>query len=477
MIRFFAKQPVLVNMLFLGILIVGVLYDRANTKEQMPEVPINAAWISTVYPGVSASDIEKLITIPIEDEIRNVEGIDYTSSSSKESSSFIWVEFKSEIESVTKAVLDLQTAVNQVTDLPADIEKPRVAQAKVRYPAITVVISANDQVREHVLHDIAQTIQDKIEDLQDVGEVRVSGTRERQIEVIVDPDRLKAQGIILPQVIAALKTRVRDVPAGNIKTENIEYALRAIAELKTLDDIRGIVVLADPSGNHVTIGDLAQVKDTFEDATTAARVDGKPGVTLNVLKEYGGDILRLSKQIHKLTEDIRGSLPSGVSIKLIGDGSVEVESALTTLYSNGLLGMVLVLLVLWIFLGARNAILAALGIPVALLGAAIVMYLMGITVSSVALFALILCVGIVVDDAIVILENVYRHLEKGKPALQAALDGTHEVMWPVISSVLTTMAAFLPLLMMTGIMGKFFSIIPKVVVAALAASLLEALFI
>jgi multidrug efflux pump subunit AcrB len=476
MIRFFVRQPVLVNMLLLSLLVAGVLLYRANIKEQMPEVPINAAAVSTIYPGVSAGDIEKLVTQPIEDEIRGMEGIDYFSSTSKEGSSFIWVEFKSDIESMTKAVVDLQNRVNQVTDLPADAEKPRVYQARVRHRVLAVAITGD--VLEKVLRQVALRLKEKLEDLPDTGEVHISGIRERRVDVKVRPERLKAHGVTLAEVIAALRTRSRDVPGGNLQFGPREYALRALAELRSVDEIERIVVRPDPrGGRHVSVGDLARIRLGFADAVTRARSDGRPAVILTLRKEQGGDILRLSSQAHRLIERFSGSLPAGVSLKAYGDGAVEVRRGLGTLYSNGLIGMLLVLAILWVAIGSRNAVLAALGIPTALLGAAVAMYIMEISVSIVSLFALILCVGIVVDDAIVIIENVYRHLELGERPMRAAVEGTREVMWPVISSVLTTIAAFLPLLIMVGIMGKFFSIIPKVVAVALGASLLEALII
>jgi multidrug efflux pump subunit AcrB len=478
MIRFFVRQPVLVNMLLLSLLVAGVLLYRANIKEQMPEVPINAVAVSTIYPGVSAGDMEKLVTQPIEDEIRGLEGIDYFNSRSKEGSSFIWVEFKSDIESMTKAVVDLQNRVDQVTDLPADAEKPRVYQARVRHRVLAVAITGRSDVAEKVLRQVALRLKEKLEDLTDTGEVQISGIRERRVDVQVRPERLKAHGVTLAQVIAALRTRSRDVPGGNLQFGPREYALRALVELRSVDEIERIVVRPDPrGGRHVTVGDLSHVRLGFAEAMTRARSDGQPAVILTLRKEQGGDILRLSRQAHRLIERFSRSLPAGVSLKAYGDGALEVKRGLGTLYSNGLIGMLLVLAILWFAIGSRNAVLAALGIPTALLGAGVAMYVMDISVSIVSLFALILCVGIVVDDAIVIIENVYRHLELGKRPRRAAIDGTREVMWPVISSVLTTVAAFLPLLIMVGIMGKFFSIIPKVVAVALAASLVEALII
>ena len=470
------RRPVLVNMLMLTVVVFGILYYRANIKEQMPEVPINAAWIETIHAGVAARDIEALITRPIEAAIDGVEGIDYINSSSYEGRSFIWVEFKADIPNVAKSVIDLQTQVNQISDLPEDIDPPRVGQAKVRMPALTVTLRA-DGHHERVLRRVGLELEERLERIKDVGKIWVSGIRQREISVVVDPARLRAHGLSVDQVVAALSQRKRDVPGGNIVYGRHEYTLRGLAELRSLAEIEGIVLRPDPSGAHVLLRDVARVEDSFSEARTAARVDGRPGVVLTVMKEYGGDILALSSAVRERLHAFAKKLPAGMDVKLIGDGAHAVRASLRTLYTNGLLGMLLVLICLWLSLGLRNAVMASLGLPVALLGAAAAMYFLGVTINIVALFALILCVGIVVDDAIVIIENIYRHLEQGSPPLRAAVEGTREVLWPVVSSVLTTCAAFLPLLLMTGVLGEYFSIIPKVVVAALSASLLEALVI
>lgn len=233
----------------------------------------------------------------------------------------------------------------------------------------------------------------------------------------------------------------------------------------------------DPRGHHVRLSDLAKVELTLVKAISAARIGNRPAVVLSVNKEVGGDILGLTERIRALCAKFKRTLPEGVKLRLMGNADYEVKSALETLYNNGIIGVLLVLGTLWLFIGARNALIASLGIPMAILGAVIVMYLLDITINTISLFSLILCLGIVVDDSIVIVENVYRHLQQGKAPLAAAVDGTREVMWPVVSSVLTTVAAFLPLLMMQGLMGEFFAIIPMVVIAALLTSLFEAVII
>jgi multidrug efflux pump subunit AcrB len=244
-----------------------------------------------------------------------------------------------------------------------------------------------------------------------------------------------------------------------------------------IDGLAKVVIRPDAAGGSVHVGDVATVTDTFAPGKYSGRVNGEPAIVLTVRKEEQADSIRISEDVHALVDRLQPSLPPGVTIDLFGDAAAEVEHSLETLYANAAAGLLLVLLLLWVAIGARNATMAAIGLPVALAGAVIAMYMMGITINVMSLLALILCLGVVVDDAIIIIENIYRHMEEGVPRRRAAVIGTQEVFWPVVASTLTSWAAFLPLLMMQGVLGDFFAIIPKVVVASLTASLIEAMFI
>jgi multidrug efflux pump len=256
-----------------------------------------------------------------------------------------------------------------------------------------------------------------------------------------------------------------------------EFAVRAMAEYGSLDDIRQAIVVRRSDGKHVRIHHVADVIDTFAERATGAWVDGQPGVVLSINKRKGTDAHKVVKRVREAVKTFGAQLPAGYKLKLMGDTTQQVNHSMRILYYNGLMGILLVLGLLWIFLGVRNAIFAALGIPFAIAGGILVMHILGVTINQLSLFGLIICIGIIVDDAIVVVENTYRHIEAGQPATVAALLGTKEVMYPVISTILTTIAAFLPLLLMAGVFGKFMAVIPKVVVAALVASLIEALII
>ena len=471
------KQPVLVNLLFALVLVAGFVYGSRSTKELFPDVTIPGLYVSTLYPGISAREIEKLVSRPIEDAVADVDGVAHVFSTSKESISFLWIELEPDADQ-DKAVLDVQSRVNEIRgDLPPDIETPVVRGGKMMLPVIRVAVVGVPGGDPHQLRRTGKLLKEQLESLTDVDEVMASGIRERQVRVVVDPLKLEAYGVSIGQVAQAVGARNRNLPGGTLQTGGREFVLRAMAEYQSLDDLRNVVVVKSPDGKHVRVKHLAEVRDTFRDRVTGGWVDGKPGIVLNILKQHGADGHKVVKRVRKAVKEFRAALPKGYQLKLFGDTTLEVNRAMDTLYKNGAMGVLLVLAILWLFLGLRNAFMAALGIPFALAGGIVVMYVLGVSINQVSLFALIICVGIIVDDAIVVVENTYRYIEQGKPPSVAALLGTKEVMWPVVSTVLTTIAAFLPLLLMSGVFGRIMSVIPKVVVAALVASLIEALVI
>ncbi|MFH2007633.1 MAG: efflux RND transporter permease subunit [bacterium] len=471
------KQPVLVNLLFAIVLVAGFFYGSTMTKELFPDVEPPGLYVQTFYPGISAREMEKLVTRPIEDAVSDVKGLAHVYSTSADSISFLWLELDPDAD-IDKAVLDVQSRVNEIRrELPPDIESPVVRPGQMLLPVIQVALVGVARGNPHLLRNTAKALREKLETLTDVDDVMQSGIRERQIRVVAKPEKLEAFGISLAQLAQTLQARNRNLPGGSVITGGKEFAVRAIAEYTSLQDILDAIVVRRPDGRHVRIRHLAEVRDTFAERVTGAWVDGQPGVVLSITKRKGSDAHKVVKRVRQAVREFGSQLPKGYKVKLMGDTTKQVEHSMKILYTNGLLGIVLVLGLLWIFLGVRNAIFAALGIPFALAGGVVMMHIMGVTINQLSLFGLIICIGIIVDDAIVVVENTYRHIEAGQPASVAALLGTKEVMYPVISTILTTIAAFLPLLLMAGVFGKFMATIPKVVVAALVASLIEALII
>jgi multidrug efflux pump subunit AcrB len=328
-----------------------------------------------------------------------------------------------------------------------------------------------------VLRQVGKDLADRVERLPGVSGTWRNGIRDREFRVDVDPDRLAAYQLPLTAVTDALRFRAANVPAGTTKGEGDARLVRGMTRVSDVEELADVVIRPDSRGGSVRVGDVAEVRDTFAPGKFSGRVNGEPAIVLTVRKEEQADSVLISEDMHALVDRLRPTLPPGVTIDLFGDAAAEVQHSLGTLYTNAALGLLLVLLLLWVAIGARNATMAAVGLPVALAGAVIAMYMMGITINMMSLMALILCLGVVVDDAIIIIENIYRHMEEGMPRRRAAVIGTQEVFWPVVASTLTSWAAFLPLLLMEGVLGTAFAIIPKVVVASLAASLIEAMFV
>ncbi|MCZ6806310.1 MAG: efflux RND transporter permease subunit, partial [Deltaproteobacteria bacterium] len=356
-----------------------------------------------------------------------------------------------------------------------DAERPIVREFKVDFP--TIAVAVRGEVPETVLRQVGKDLAERIERLDGVSGIWRMGIRDREFRVDVDPDRLAAHRLSLTSVTQALRFRAANVPAGTTKGDRDTRLVRGMTRVESAEELAGVVIRPDPMGGSVRVGDVAKVRDTFAPGRYSGRVNGEPAIVLTVRKEEQSDSVRISEDVRALVDNFRKTLPPGVSVETFGDAAHEVERSLRTLYANAAVGLFLVLLLLWVAIGARNATMAAAGLPVALAGAIVAMHMMGITINTMSLVALILCLGVVVDDAIIIIENIYRHMEEGMPRRRAAVVGTQEVFWPVVSSTLTSWAAFLPLLLMEGVLGQFFAIIPKVVVASLAASLIEAMFI
>ncbi len=472
---FAVRQPVLVNLVAISMVLVGALVLSDMHRESLPTMPTGWGSVTTVYVGASPEEIEQLVAIPVENAVASVDEVEEIWASSKESVSHVSFKFKADVEDMTSAMMEISNEVNRIDDLPIDAERPVVREFKVDFP--TIAVAVRGEVAEIVLRQVGKDLAERIERLDGVSGLWRNGIRDRELRVDVDPDRLAAHQLSLTSVTQALRLRAANVPAGTTKGEGDTRLVRGMTRVDNAAELAKVVIRPDQRGGSVRVGDVADVRDAFAPGKYSGRVNGEPAIVLTVRKEEQADSIRISESVHALVDEFRKTLPPGVSIDTFGDAAHEVERSLDTLYANAAAGLFLVLLLLWVAVGARNATMAAVGLPVALAGAIVAMDMMGITINMMSLLALILCLGVVVDDAIIIIENIYRHMEEGMPRRRAAVVGTQEVFWPVVSSTLTSWAAFLPLLLMEGVLGQFFAIIPKVVVAALAASLIEAMFI
>ncbi len=478
--RLSVKNPVTVNTVMITVIVVGLYCLSRLPREYLPDLTFNMAVINTVYPGTSPEDVEKLITIPIEDEIKDIDNIDFIMSKSAEGLSAVFIRFEDMPEDDFKMILqDLRAAVNRVMpDLPEEAEDPYIIDIETGewLPALQVTITGD--IDEHRMKEYADEFKDRLLEIEHIGKVEMTGIREREIWVKVDPDLLYSHGLTIEQVAQALKATNFNMPGGRLDMGSSEYLIRTMGEYDSPEAMANVIVRSAPDGTHTKIGQIAVVEDTFERPTTLSFFNRKQGVSFNISKKKKGSTIAIVDAIKEVARDFeRYRLPPGSKILVTNDSSVQIRDMLSKLGSNALMGTVFVVILLCLFIGWRNALFAAVGIPVSLMCTFMFMDLSGASLNSSSLFALMIVVGIIVDDAIVIIENCYRYMHMGYSPKEAAVKGTQEVMSPVFTACLTTIAAFMPLMLMPDIIGKFLRVVPIVVCLALSASLLEAFLI
>ena len=470
------NNPVLANLLMIIIIAFGVYAWINLPRELTPEIALQTATVTTLYPGASPEEVEKLVTAPIEDAIEeNVSKINLLLSNSSEGRSIITVDFEEMSDrEFDKELENLRTAIEQVNELPEEIlEDPQVLELDVSsgFPMLTVVVGGD--ISESQMRDIAENLKDEILDVKNIASVRIAGLREREIWVEVNPDRLKAYQLPIAAVITALGTSNLNLPAGTMELGNTEFMVRTMGEFANPDIIGDTIIAVQPTGTPLRLRDVATVSDTYEEARTLSRISGKPSISLSVQKKSEGNTIALVAQLRELVEKRKLDLPEDAELTAVNDYSVILKERLGILETNAIFGLVLVVLMLLVFIGWRNAMFAALGIPVAFMATFWFMSIAGYSLSGVSLFGLILVVGIVVDDAIVVIENIYRHIERGEPPKVAAIRGAQEVGWPVVAASLTTICAFGPLMFMSGTAGQFMRVVPIMAILVLIASLFE----
>jgi len=458
------------------ILIFGIYGYRSMPRFLDPDITIGEGMIITICPGFSPEEMENLVTRKIEDELKGISEIRRFESSSYESTSKIHVYFNTRLTDyeIDQAMQEVRNAVDRVDDLPEEAKVPIVLEIDVAiFPVCMVGLSG--QVPMMQLQDIARDVADTFENIKGVSEVDIVGEREPEIWIELNPRRMSAYGISIPEAAQAIADRCRNLPGGTVEMEAHETAIRMVGEPQNPEDLGGIVLRSNDKGT-VYLRDIARITPTLEKAPTLTFIDKKNALVLGVKRKKNVNMIQIVDDVKRLMEEIPLQYP-GLKTTLYFDQSREIKKRIKELQTNGLFGIGLVFLVLWVSMGLRNALFASVGIPVAFLLTFILMTAFGLSINALTLFGLILVLGIVVDDAIVVLENIFRHMEKGKPLLQATLDGSREVLAPVLASVTTTMAAFFPILVMVGgVIGRYLADLPKVVIFALTASLFEVFF-
>jgi multidrug efflux pump subunit AcrB len=474
--KFSVKNPVLINMITIAVVVLGIVSTMRLNREVFPSISYGYIVIVTAYPGASPEEVEKVVTTPFEDEIADVDGIKKLESVTREGVSTVIIQAESDVEGLRLDQLlnDLKNEVDKVTDLPADVEDPEFLKIAAEFPVVTVGISGD--VPEETLRAASERLKSRIELVDGVGTVDRFGYRDREMWVSVDPRRLEAANLTLSEVIIAIKKRNLNIPGGTIDQDRKELLIRTIGEVEDTGDLEDVIVRSLPNG-PVRVRDIAEVTETFKKRDVYGRIDGKPAIALMVTKKADGDAIDIVDEVKRIAEEERALIPKGAEITLVQDYAKYVQRRQDTMLSNGFMGLVLVIIVLVAMLETWIALWAALSIPFSFLTAMIVMRYTGISLNMLSMFGLILVLGMVVDNAIVVSENFFRYRELGLSTQEAAITGTSEVALPVAAAITTNIASFLPLLLTTGILGKFMRVIPEVAIICFLASWFQAFVI
>ena len=477
--RFSVTKPVLINILMVTILALGAFSLVRLPQEQFAEVPFYWVNIIVPYPGASAADMETSVTIPVENAFQGANKLKGISSTTSEGLSVVRVEFDDGISNEEFQTLfqDAQTRFSQVT-LPEGTLDPLVDDFSSAdfLPVVEVVVSGNlpyAQLREEAL-----TLRNQILRVRDVSDVDIVGLPDRQILVNLDPVRLASLGLTVNEVVRAIQDQNRVIPGGTLNSGSREYLLRTLGLVQTVEDVSDVIVRRSTTGSGIVrVGDAATVIDGFDPDSSIARFNGDTSVSLRVTKVPRGSSVAVVSGTRELVDKASQTIGKGATLTLFNDSTVQIASSLSVLATNALMGLVILVVILWLFIGFRNAMMTALGIPVTFALTFIALDLLGETINTNTLFGLVLVLGLIVDHAIVIIENSYRLQQSGLSRHDAAILGTNQVVWPIIAATGTTIAAFLPLMIIPGTIGKFLRVIPLTVTIALIASTGEALFI
>lgn len=477
-IRWAVNNSPAMNTLMIGVLLVGAGSLFTMRREVFPEFDLETILITVPYPGASPDEVEEGICQKIEEAVHSIAGIKKKTAVARESFGYLVLELESNIPDVQKTLAEVRSEVDRIPSLPELAEDPEIKQITMRQPAIRIGIlgpQSETPDAELKLREVTEKVRRDLLQLPTVSQATIIGGKNYQIDVEISESTLRKHGLSLKQVGQIIRRQNIEMPGGSMKTESQEVLLRGKNKQLVGTEIEKIPLVTDPTGVVLTTGDLGVVRDDFADTTAINLIDGRPGLTISVDRTASEDLLAIVNEVKAYVA--RQEVPPGYQLETWRDRSVDVRDRMELLTRNGTQGLILVFIVLALFLELRLAFWVALGIPVAILGAGGVLLSSGHTLNMLTMFAFLMALGIVVDDAIVIGENVYAHRQRGKTILEAAIDGTAEVVPSVIASVATTIIAFMPLMYVSGVMGKFIAVLPVAVIAMLVISLFESTFI
>ena len=473
-IGWFARNSVAANLLMAFLVCAGVLAAFNLTSDIFPEITLDRVQIEVPYLGAAPEEVEEAVNVRIEEAIQGIDGIKQIISTADEGMGNVLVEVELGAD-VRRVLDDIKTRVDAIDTFPEETEKPIIRELIARNQVIDLAVSGSAD--EFALKAAADRIRDDLAAIPTISLVEITSARPYEISIEVSETALRRHGLTFDQVADAVRRSSLDLPGGSVRSDSGEILLRTIGQAYRGDEYSSLVLLTRADGTRLELGEVATVVDGFAETDQFALFDADPTVLISVFRTGDQSALEIAAAVHDYVERTGPGLPAGMSVTVWQDQSTILQARLATMFRNGLTGFVLVFLVLALFLELRLAFWVSLGIPISFLGAIMLMPGADVTVNVISLFAFILVLGIVVDDAIIVGENVYAHQEQHGEGLRGSIEGGREIATPVVFAVLTTVAAFMPLMFVPGLMGKVFRVIPLVVIPCLLFSLVESLWI
>ena len=474
-IAWMAGHPVASNLLMIFILAAGVFSMSAVVVEVFPDFDLGAVQVRVEYPGASPEEVEEGIIQKVEERVEAIEGVSQINSTASEGVGVVFIELNLG-EDVSSRLDEIKAEVDRITSFPADAEKPEVTEVTSRSRVMEIAVHGD--APERTLKELANRIKDDLSTMPEISYVQTSGVRDYEISIEVSNDAMRSYGISLDDVAMAVRRASLDLPGGRVDTDDEEVLVRVKGRNYDRDDFAKIIVRGSRDGATLRLDQIATIEDGFQDADLVTLYNDEPAAFVQVFRTSDEQVLEIVEAVENYLAEIAvPSMPKGVEVSIWQNDAELLESRINLLRKNGIIGLILVLIALTLFLDLRLSWWVAVGISLSFIGTFAVMPWFDISINMMSLFGFILAIGIVVDDAIVVGENIYSEREKGRGPLEAAIQGTQRVAVPVVFAVLTTVTAFTPLLFVPGSIGKFLKFIPMVVIAVLLFSLIESLFI
>jgi multidrug efflux pump subunit AcrB len=474
LINWFARNPVAANLLMVMLVVSGGFATFTVTSEVFPEFSLDMVTIEVPYLGAAPEEVESAVSVRIEEAIQGIDGIKQITSTASEGMGMVQVELELGADA-RKAVDDIKSNVDAITTFPIETEKPIIRELTTRQRVVDVAVSG--AADELTLKRVAERVRDDLAAIPAITQAEVTGARPYEISIEVSETALRRHGLRFDDVADAVRRSSLDLPGGSVRAESGEILLRTIGQAYVREDYEDLVIMTGADGTRLRLADVADVVDGFAETDESARFDVEPAVLVSVYRTGDQRVLEVAAAVEEYVETAKASMPEGLSLTVWQNQADSLGSRLSLLLRNGLGGFLLVFVSLALFLDFRLAFWTSLGIPISFLGAIWLMPMFDVSINMMSLFAFILVLGIVVDDAIVVSENIHTHQERHGQGLKGAIEGAQEIATPIIFAVLTTMAAFLPMMFVPGPMGKIFQVIPIIVIPCLLFSLVESLAI